>query len=174
MALESGEPQSELAGQMYSALAQRYCVGEPEALQEALSLSLEDSFDRYNSMSSECNVEYANIVSSVSNVLPYDPNVAAIAAGSLMQLPAWDWWQIGSTYAGDLVNTSSLAGQELNTSIALASGLILRNNSIANAILQRGLQAQPEHLGILHYLIHNLEASPQPTWAQSVADSLYV
>jgi len=174
VALESGEPQSELAGQMYSALAQRYCVGEPEALQEALSLSLEDSFDRYNSMSSECNVEYANIVSSVSNVLPYDPNVAAIAAGSLMQLPAWDWWQIGSTYAGDLVNTSSLAGQELNTSIALASGLILRNNSIANAILQRGLQAQPEHLGILHYLIHNLEAIPQPTWAQSVADSLYV
>lgn len=90
-----------------------------------------------------------------------------------MQLPAWQWWQLGSTYAGDLVNTSSAAGENLNTSIALASGLVLMNNSIANAILQRGLQVQPHHLGILHYLIHSLEASPQPIWAQSVANTMY-
>lgn len=173
VALESGEPQSELADQVYDALSHRYCVSDPEMLQEALSLSLEDSFERYNNMSASCNVEYANIVSSLADSIPYDPNVAALAAGSLMQLPAWQWWQIGSTYAGDLVNTSSAAGENLNTSIALASGLVLRNNSIANAILQRGLQVQPHHLGILHYLIHNLEASPQPIWAQSVANTMY-
>jgi hypothetical protein len=173
VALEGQEPQSELAPQVYYALSHRYCVSDPEMLQEALSLSLKDSFERYKNMSASCNVEYANIASSLADSVPYDPNVAAIAAGSLMQLPAWQWWALGSTYAGDLVNTSSAAGENLNTSIALASGLVLRNNSIANAILQRGLQAQPQHLGILHYLIHNLEASPQPIWAQSVANTMY-
>lgn len=173
VALESGEPQSELADQVYYSLSHRYCVSDPEMLQEALSLSVEDSFERYNNMSAVCNVEYANIASSLADSIPYDPNVAALAAGSLMQLPAWQWWQLGSTYAGDLVNTSSAAGENLNTSIALASGLVLMNNSIANAILQRGLQVQPHHLGILHYLIHSLEASPQPIWAQSVANTMY-
>ena len=173
VALKSQEPQAELADQVYYALSHRYCVSDPEMLQEALSLSLEASFQRYNNMSADCNVQYANIASSLADSVPYDPNVAAIAAGSLMQLPAWQWWALGSTYAGDLVNTSSAAGQSLDTSIALASGLVLRNNSIANAILQRGLQAQPKHLGVLHYLIHNLEASPQPIWAQSVANTMY-
>lgn len=172
-ALESQAPQSELADQVYTALSRRYCVSDPAMLEEALSLSVEASFQRYNNMSAGCNVEYANIASSLADSVPYDPNVAAIAAGSLMQLPAWQWWAMGSTYAGDLVNTSSAAGENLETSIALASGLVLRNNSIANAILQRGLQVQPQHLGILHYLIHSLEASPQPIWAQSVANEMY-
>lgn len=172
-ALESGTKQAELADAVFVALSHRYCVPTTEELQEALSLSVEESFERYKNKASVCNVEYANIASSLADTIPYDPNVAAIAAGSLMELPAWNWWEIGSTYAGDLVNTSSAAGQNLNTSIALASGLVLRNNSIANAILQRGLQAQPEHLGVLHYLVHSLEASPQPVWAQSVANDLY-
>eukprot|EP00890_Picochlorum_soloecismus_P005084 jgi/Picsp_1/5577/NSC_02936-R1_tpr domain protein len=172
-ALEGGTAQAELADAIFVALSHRYCVPTTEELEEALSLSVVESFERYKIKSSVCNVEYANIASSLADMVPYDPNVAAIAAGSLMQLPAWNWWEIGSTYAGDLVNTSSAAGENLNTSIALMSGLVLRNNSIANAILQRGLQTQPEHLGILHYLIHNLEASPQPVWVQSVANDLY-
>jgi len=173
VALESAEPQAELADEMYEALRQRYCVDEPGMLQEALSLSEEESFARYNNRSAECGIKYANTASLLADSVPYDPNVAAIAAGALMQQMAWQWWEIGSTYAGDLVNTSSAAGQNKETSIALASGLVLRNNSIANAILQRGIQVQPKHLGILHYFTHNLEAGPQPIWAQSVGNTLY-
>ncbi|WPT13424.1 hypothetical protein PSENEW3_00001264 [Picochlorum sp. SENEW3] len=172
-ALNSGTKQSALAEAVYAALSQRYCVPTKEALDEALALPVRDSFERYNNQSASCNVEYANTVSALAEEIPQDPNIAALAAGALMQLPAWQWWSIGSTYAGDLVNVSSAAGENNLTSIGLASGLVERNASIANAILQRGLQVQPKHLGILHYMIHNLEASPQPTWALSVATDLY-
>eukprot|EP00889_Picochlorum_renovo_P000644 jgi/Picre1/27674/NNA_000638.t1 len=147
--LAGGTKQSALAEAVYAALSQRYCVPTREALDEALALPVRDSFERYNNQSASCNVEYANTVSALAEEIPQDPNIAALAAGALMQLPAWQWWSIGST------------------------GLVERNASIANAILQRGLQVQPKHLGILHYMIHNLEASPQPTWALSVATDLY-
>jgi hypothetical protein len=173
LAIQSGAPQAELAEAMLAALSQRYCVPTKEGLASSLSLSPEESFARYNRNSSACNVEYTNTVSALADQVPFDPNVAAIAAGALMELPAWQWWKVGSTHAGDLVNVSSAAGQSEFTSIGLASGLVERNASLANAILQRGLQVQPKHLGILHYMIHNMEASPEPTWALSVANSLY-
>lgn len=173
IALDGGMPQAELAEAFYVALSQRYCVPTEEDLLEALSLSDEDAFARYNNESSSCSIQFANTVSALAEQIPYDPNVACLAAGALMELPAWNWWKLGSTEAGALVNTSSIANQNNFTSIGLTSAFVLHNNSIANAILQRGLQVQPQHLGVLHFLVHSLEAAPNPVWAQSVANDLY-
>ena len=39
--------------------------------------------------------------------------------------------------------------------------------------MQRGMAVQPDHLGLLHYAVHSMEANPQPGFAQWVGDRLY-
>jgi hypothetical protein len=53
------------------------------------------------------------------------------------------------------------------------SRVVRPHNALANLILQRGMAAAPDHLGLLHYLVHSLEGAPRPDLALDAAQRLY-
>ncbi len=48
----------------------------------------------------KCSNAFTQSVVSVAETYPEDVNIAAIAAGALMEQPAWMWWQVGSLDRG--------------------------------------------------------------------------
>jgi tetratricopeptide (TPR) repeat protein len=75
-----------------------------------------------------------------------DPDVGALYAESLMDLQPWDYWTKDGEPKG-------------------------RATEIA-AVLERVLAQRPDHPGANHFLIHALEASPDPSRAEAAADRL--
>ena len=43
----------------------------------------------------QCSNAFTQSMVSVAETYPEDVNIAAIAAGALMEQPAWMWWQVG-------------------------------------------------------------------------------
>eukprot|EP00798_Chlamydomonas_sp_ICE-L_P017152 gene17152-23462_t len=84
------------------------------------------------------------------------------------------WWLVGSVVAGALlnitINDNTTAGR---SPMGQLSELMEAEAAISNLIMQRGMNTQPEHLGLLHYMIHNMEANPNPALALNVAEKLY-
>lgn len=179
-----------LASTVYTALAQRYCVDGSGELDTALKMSPEAAFAAYNKRFKDCDAAFTDSVTQLSQQYPEDPNIAAIAAGALMEQPAWKWWAVGSQTAGALADVASgapvTASQPTSSPtltsltqisaqqpISMTGQLIQPHAAMANTILSRGLNTNPDHLGLLHYMIHNMEQGPEPDWAQAVADRLF-
>ncbi|KAG1658602.1 hypothetical protein FOA52_016214 [Chlamydomonas sp. UWO 241] len=53
------------------------------------------------------------------------------------------------------------------------SRVVRPHNALANLILQRGMASAPDHLGLLHFLVHSLEGAPHPALALDAARRLY-
>ena len=118
---------------LVEALAQRFQSPEPVDDMEAWS------------------ADYADAMGAVWAEHPDDLDVAALYADALMNLTAWQLWDI---------TTGEPAAQSRTLE--------------AKEVLERGL-AQPdgmEHPGLLHLYIHLMEMSPHPEEALAAADAL--
>ncbi len=90
---------------------------------------------------------YAEAMQGVARSFPDDPDIAALAAESLMLLSPWDYW--------------------------LESGRSPKENTAkALALLEAALAANPDHIAAIHYYIHLVEASDRPQRAEPYADRL--
>ena len=105
---------------------------------------------------------YAVQMLALSEAFPDDTMVGMLAVGALMQDPAWKWWRPGQDYLADHPRPSILD----------VSGGIQGSAATANRILQDVLKREPFNVGANHYYIHNVEAGPQPLWANAAADRL--
>jgi tetratricopeptide (TPR) repeat protein len=89
---------------------------------------------------------YANSMQEVARNYPEDPDVAALAAESLLDLRPWDQWKLdGTPQPGTLQ---------------------------AVRLLESALAKAPSHPFALHLLIHAVEASPHPEKADEAARRL--
>jgi hypothetical protein len=166
--------QSEYAPALHGALRKFYCVDGAGALESMLALEEKEAYAAYKSQMTNCTHDFVVAISSIASAYPSDPNLQSIAAGALMQDPAWKWWRKGSSVAGALVHVS-LADEKHNsevTAIKMASELIRPADALAYTAIESALNVQPDHLGALHFAIHSLEQGPAPRWAESVADRL--
>lgn len=75
-----------------------------------------------------------------------DPDVGAVYADALMNLQPWDYW--------------TRSGEPKGRATEIVS------------VLERVLSLRPDHPGGNHFLIHALEASPDPARAEAAADRL--
>ena len=91
--------------------------------------------------------KYAEAMQSVARSFTDDPDIAALAAKSLMLLSPWDYWiESGRT-------PKEHAGKAL-------------------ALLESALATSPNHIAAIHYYIHLVEASDRPERALFYADRL--
>lgn len=90
---------------------------------------------------------YADAMLRVAQSYPDDPDIATLAAESLMLLSPWDYWLDGGRMAKE------------HTGHALA-------------LLERTLAAHPDHIAAIHFYIHLVEASDRPQRAEPYADRL--
>lgn len=165
--------QSEYAPALYAALLKFYCVDDSAALEGRLALETQEAYSTYMSQMQTCAHNWAASISSIASLYPGDPNLQSIAAGALMQDPAWKWWYKGSVTAGSLADVSLVDQKNLNkTAIKQVSSKIRPLAALANTAIESALNMEPDHLGALHFSIHNLEQGPAPRWAESVADRL--
>jgi hypothetical protein len=140
-----------------------------------LELEADAAYAAYKSQMDVCTHDWAIAISTIASLYPGDPNLQSIAAGALMQDPAWKWWSVGSVVAGALANVSAARDETQRaqeTSIGRVSAKILPAAALANQAIEAALNTEPDHLGALHFAIHNLEQGPAPRWAESVADRL--
>jgi tetratricopeptide (TPR) repeat protein len=89
---------------------------------------------------------YADAMEQAWREFPYDPDVGALFAESLMNLQPWDYW----THDGEPKG---------------------RANEIV-ATLERVLELRKDHPGANHFYIHAVEASKTPARAVEAADRL--
>ncbi len=89
---------------------------------------------------------YAAAMSEAWRAHPYDPDVGALYAESLMDLQPWDYWNKDGTPKG-------------------------RIEEIV-ATLERVLEMRADHPGANHFLIHAVEASQSPERALDAAERL--
>ena len=90
---------------------------------------------------------YAEAMQGVARSFPDDPDIAALAAESLMLLSPWDYWlEFGRS-------------PKENTAKALA-------------LLEAALATNPDHIAAIHFYIHLVEASDRPQRAEPYADRL--
>jgi hypothetical protein len=166
--------QSEYANALYAALLKFYCVDDDGALDDRLALDAKEAYSLYVSQMGICTHSWAVAISAIASQYPGDPNLQSIASGALMQDPAWKWWNKGSVIAGSLANVSLAADKQYlkQTAIEQASARIRPAAALANTAIEAALNTEPDHLGALHFSIHNLEQGPAPRWAESVADRL--
>jgi hypothetical protein len=159
---------------LLDALLEFYCVSGPGTLKYMLGLSAEKAYSEYKQQMLQCTHQWAVAASSMAAKYPGDPNIQSIAAGALMQDPAWKWWYNQSVITGALGNVSIGNNYENAKSVAirLASGKVRPAAALANAAIENALNIQPDHLGAMHFAIHNLEQGPAPRWVESVADRL--
>ncbi len=92
------------------------------------------------------NQAFAQAMEEVWDAFVDDPDVGALYAESLMNLQPWDYWTEDKQPKG-------------------------RTMEIV-ATIARVLELQPDHPGGLHFQIHALEASAQPSAAEASADRL--
>lgn len=90
---------------------------------------------------------YADAMLEVARKFPDDPDIATLAAESLMLLSPWDYWR-----------DNGRTGKE-HTPEALR-------------LLERALAKDPDHIAAIHYYIHLVEASDKPNRAEPYADRL--
>jgi tetratricopeptide (TPR) repeat protein len=96
---------------------------------------------------SELDRKYAEAMQGMARSFPEDPDIAALAAESLMLLSPWDYWlETGRT-------------PKENTTKALE-------------LLEAALATAPDHIAAIHYYIHLVEASDRPQRAEPYADRL--
>jgi tetratricopeptide (TPR) repeat protein len=96
---------------------------------------------------SELDRKYAEAMQGVARSSPDAPDIAALAAESLMLLSPWDYWLD--------------SGRTPTEHAAKALGL-----------LEGALATAPNHIAAIHYYIHLVEASDRPQRAESYADRL--
>lgn len=98
-----------------------------------------------------CNEAYAEAMAAVYKKFPHDLDVAALYADSMMNLSAWDLWDLRT---GD--PTPGARSVE------------------AKAVLEKALASEGAntHLGVLHLYIHLMEMSKTPEVALVAADHL--
>jgi tetratricopeptide (TPR) repeat protein len=89
---------------------------------------------------------FKNAMASLTAHHPEDVDAAVLYAESQMMLHAWKWWRPDGT-------------PEDGT------------NEIV-AVLQRALEAQPNHIGANHYYVHAVEMSPTPEVGLAAAHKL--
>jgi len=90
---------------------------------------------------------YADAMLEVARKFPDDPDIATLAAESLMLLSPWDYWRDNGRTAKE------------HTPEALR-------------LLQGALAKDPDHIAAIHYYIHLVEASDKPSLAEPYADRL--
>lgn len=90
---------------------------------------------------------YAVAMGKVAARFPDDQQIAVLYAESLMDLQPWDYWEAAG------------ARPKGRTAEILA-------------LLEKVLQANPDHPGAIHYYIHLVEASTDPKRAEPYADRL--
>ena len=115
---------------------------EEKALIEALS----KRYGADGKQTPEREQAYADAMREVAHQYPDDPDVQALFAESLMDLHPWELW---SKDGKPGVNTNEIV-----------------------ATIERGLKKYPNHLGLNHYYIHAVEASPHPERALKSAARL--
>lgn len=166
--------QSEYAPALYEALLKFYGVDDDGALERMLAYTADDAYKVYMSQMRVCQHNWAIAISTIASMYPGDPNLQSIAAGAMMQDPAWKWWDGQSVIFGALANVSAAGdwNHSRGTAIKQVSAEVKPAAALANAALESALNTQPDHLGALHLTIHNLEQGPAPRWAESVADRL--
>jgi tetratricopeptide (TPR) repeat protein len=91
--------------------------------------------------------KYADAMQDAARSFPDDPDMAALAAESLMLLSPWDYWLD--------------AGRTPKEQAAKALRL-----------LEGALAAHPSHIAAIHFYIHLVEASDRPARAEACADRL--
>ena len=91
---------------------------------------------------------YGNAAVAVAKQFPDDPDIATLAAESLMLLSPWDYW----------TDNGKTAKSE-NTTEALL-------------LLEGALARTPSHIAAIHFYIHLVEASDNPHRAEPYADKL--
>merc|ERR1719162_1331202 len=74
---------------------------------------------------------------------------------------------------GRVLAAVEVASDATTPAIQQISTLVLPNNALANVCIERGLRTNPGHLGLLHFMIHNMEQNPSPGSADGVATQLY-
>ncbi len=91
--------------------------------------------------------KYAEAMQGVAKSFPDDPDIATIAAESLMLLSPWDYW--------------------------LDSGRTPKEHTTqALRLLEGALARHPDHIAAIHFYIHLVEASDRPERAEPYADRL--
>jgi tetratricopeptide (TPR) repeat protein len=85
-------------------------------------------------------------MADVARAFPEDDDVAALYAESLMDLSPWAYWTPDGKPTG---HTEEIVGT-----------------------LERALKRNPDHIGVVHYYIHAVEASSNPKRAEVYADKL--
>jgi tetratricopeptide (TPR) repeat protein len=90
---------------------------------------------------------YADAMTALARQYPNDHHVAVLAADAVMNLSPWDYWEAAGT------RNKGRAGE-------------------ARGLLERVLQADPDHVGAIHFYIHFVEASSSPERAEPYADRL--
>ncbi|MCZ6488692.1 MAG: hypothetical protein O6703_11015 [Gammaproteobacteria bacterium] len=98
--------------------------------------------------------DYSLSMRSVLDNHPDDLDVICLTAESMMNLTPWKLWDV----AKGVPAAEALTGESI---ALLEHGLALTRKN-----------AQPPHLGILHFYIHALEMSPRPEKAQTAANQL--
>lgn len=88
---------------------------------------------------------YTDAMAAVVAKFPEDDDAATMYAEALMDLSPWAYWQDGKPAEF----TQALVGQ-----------------------LERVLARNPRHIGAMHYYIHAMESSPEPSRAEPYADAL--
>lgn len=91
--------------------------------------------------------KYADAMVEVAQKYPDDPDIATLAAESLMLLSPWDYWTDGGS-----------KGKE--------------HTPEAVRLLERALAKYPGHIAAIHFYIHLVEASDKPQRAEIYADRL--
>lgn len=90
---------------------------------------------------------YADAMVKVAQQFPDDPDIATLAAESLMLLSPWDYWADGGRTAKE-------------------------HTPEAVRLLERALAKNPGHIAAIHFYIHLVEASDKPQRAEIYADRL--
>ncbi len=93
---------------------------------------------------------YADAMAAVAAQYPDDQEIAVLTAEALMDTQPWDYWELDA------------AGAKVPKG---------RTNDMI-AMLEKALQANPDHPGAIHYYIHMVEASDAPERAEPYADRL--
>lgn len=91
--------------------------------------------------------KYADAMVKVAQEFPDDPDIATLAAESLMLLSPWDYWS----------DNGRKAKEHTPQAVRLLEGALAKN---------------PDHIAAIHFYIHLVEASDNPQRAAPYADRL--
>ncbi|MGH2871879.1 MAG: hypothetical protein ACRDL5_05400, partial [Solirubrobacteraceae bacterium] len=124
---------TEIEAALIAALARRFQSAQPDG-----------DLDRWNA-------DYAEAMGEVHLAAPEDLDVAALNADALMNLSAWQLWDLATGLPAEGARTIE-AESVLDAAMALPGGM--------------------QHPGVLHMYIHLIEMSPEPERALPAADAL--